>query len=95
MVDDASGWLPLVHDCTYPQSAEAQKELDLNKGMPIEEFQALGTTKTDKIKDQKAATWFDPVFAAMDVAIFNETPVLIHCQAGISRSATVSGLFDQ
>ncbi len=89
VVDDPSGWLPLVHDCTYPNSEEAQKELDMNSGMSMEEFQNLGKVKTDKIQDHAVTTWFAPVFTAIDAAILNEPPVLVHCQAGISRSATV------
>jgi len=89
VVDDASGWLPLVHDCTYPKSQEAQKELDMNAGMPMEEFKALGAMKTKKMQGTAVTAWFEPVFAAIDTAIFNETPVLVHCQAGVSRSATV------
>lgn len=51
---------------------------------------------TDILKEKKEALekiavdeWFEPVFKIIDRAVFGDEKVLVHCQAGQSRSATV------
>ncbi len=84
--DMAEGWLPLVHDCTFPNSAKASQE---STGMTDDALITFQQTKIPVIKETDIKTWFEPVFQRLDEAVFYHKRTLIHCQAGVSRSASI------
>lgn len=86
-MDSPDGWLSLVHDCTLIETADAQVEL--HPAFEIKDLATLQERKAEAIQKEKVADWFKPVFAEMDNAVFSDRKVLVHCQAGASRSASV------
>lgn len=88
--DSPEGWLTLAHDSTFPNSESAQVEISATAGIEASRFEALGKQKAEAIQAVHAREWFKPVFEEIDRAIFNDKRrVLVHCQQGVSRSATI------
>ena len=88
VIDSPELWFSLVHDCTLIDSEEAKQEFP-PEGMSMEDHQALSRCKAEKIRSIPSREWFQPTFAKIDQAIFGNQKVLVHCRAGVSRSATV------
>lgn len=85
ILDGAYLWHSLVHDCTFLNSPLALEELP----QTTEEQLALNQKKQAAVLTTNPKMWFGPVFFAIDKAVFHDHKTLVHCIAGISRSATV------
>jgi len=83
--DDPVLWLSFVHDCTFPQSSLAQQEQPEDE----ETYNALHQEKTQAMNGVASEKWFAPIFDQLDQAVFHNKKTLVHCQRGISRSATL------
>lgn len=88
IADDPSAWKALVHDCTFPESLLSQLEIT-GKGMSNQELDDSYECKTTVMNAAPPSLWFSPIFAAMDEAVRGNKRVLVHCQAGVSRSASL------
>lgn len=82
LLDDPAVWFPFIHDCTYPETV---KELPST----LEEYESANQAKELKIKSIPVKDWFIPIFNQLDQAVFQNHKTLVHCRAGISRSATL------
>jgi hypothetical protein len=87
IVDCNEFWPALVHDCTLLDSEEARVVLTEKNARA--ELNQLNRKKRDAINQLHVSEWFVPIFRELDRAIFGDKKVLVHCRAGISRSATV------
>jgi len=85
ILDGVHLWYSLVHDCTFLNSPLALKELPETR----DEQRALNQAKQEAVLKLDPRMWFGPVFFAIDKAVFRNHKALVHCIAGISRSATV------
>ncbi len=76
---DHSGWALLVHACssTLPVGIPVQ-EVRFNEDVIAEAQRTLLTTPVTE--------WFEPAFQILDEAVFGNSRVFVHCQAGRSRS---------
>lgn len=81
-------WPTLVHDCTYPDSTLAQYTLPAGHTY-TKEHKLINRTKQDLLNYIPVQTWFSPIFNELDKAVFEKKMVLVHCRAGISRSASI------
>lgn len=83
--DDPALWISFVHDCTFPQSILAQQEQPEDE----ETYNALHQEKGQAMKGVPSEKWFAPIFDQLDQAVFRNKKTLVHCQRGVSRSATL------
>lgn len=82
-------WHNFIHDCTLNDSSQAKVNFVSIQQMTdtdLEKFQNDKKQAVSKIDPQK---WFEPIFQEIDKAVFGEKKVLVHCQAGQSRSPTL------
>ncbi len=86
--DDPEYWLAFVHECTFPKDELAGRTIqasqldDNSKNRIIEQ-------KNQIITDTPITDWFEPMFQVIDQAVLEGKKVLVHCQMGQSRSATL------
>jgi len=85
--DDPKCWEPLVFDCTFSDHTLAQ--IEGTEDLDIEDIPAIYHAKEELLQKTKVSDWFQDVFKDLDKGAFGEDITLIHCQAGISRSASV------
>lgn len=88
IADDPSAWKALAHDATFPNSTLSQLEITA-KGISEEELKASYAQKTTIMDSTPVTLWFEAIFAEMDKAAQGNKRVLVHCQAGVSRSASL------
>lgn len=86
-VDHPTGWYHIVHDCTFPDSEDAK--FDLDDDTKDVDHESLTKRKKEAVLKTLKSEWFQPVFREIDRAVLYNKRVLVHCQAGISRSPTV------
>lgn len=90
VTDDVHAWDSLVHDCTFDTSLASS---DI-RGLRREQFSRIEERKARVLSEcMKMEGYierlFEPVFEELDKAVFEGKKTLVHCHAGISRSATV------
>jgi len=78
-------WGGLVHDCTE-SSPLADQEI---MGMTDEALLTLTQNKRRVMSEKPAREWFEKSFQVLDRAVFGNEKTLVHCQAGVSRSASL------
>ncbi|MBU6383446.1 MAG: dual specificity protein phosphatase family protein [Verrucomicrobia bacterium] len=83
--DDSEQWMALVHDCTLPETPLAQTALPED----ADSYKELNEQKRRVLEAIPVTQWFAPTFAQIDKAVFGKTKTLVHCRAGMSRSATL------
>ncbi len=88
VMDDPTGWKPLVYDCTFLGTELAERDFPRG-GATQEQLNAIYAEKTRVVDTIEVRNWFEPIFRKMDTAVFGTDKVLAHCQAGRSRSASV------
>ena len=98
-IDSRYGWPGIVHDSTFPSSELAMRDIefkyyDVEKKMKIEgqetkKLDKLMNDKKNALKAIRTSQWFEQAFNEIDKAVFHNKRVLVHCQKGYSRSATI------
>lgn len=88
-------WEDLVFNCTFPGHELSQLSLlfeqnayfavDVNGNIT----QDMNGQKSEIVRSTPASEWFEPIFRLIDKAMAGEEKILVHCQAGESRSATL------
>lgn len=78
-------WKALIHDCTYGVGNVSNQKEKLSD----QQKEKLCKEKKTTIEKRPVKDWFERVFVQIDEAICNGERVLVHCQAGRSRSASV------
>lgn len=84
--DHKQAGFDLAYNATFLNSALILETL---VGHTEEEIKNLSEQKRITLKERHIQEWFEPVFAEMDKAVLGRGNTLVHCQAGVSRSATL------
>jgi hypothetical protein len=87
-LDDPSYWEALAYDCTYLDTELGRKTLP-KEGLQQTEFEQILQAKSTTMLNTPVEQWFEPIFKEIDEGVINGKRVLVHCQAGQSRSATI------
>lgn len=87
-LDDPSYWEALVYDCTFADSELGKKTLP-KEGLQQDEYEAVIRLKSESINTTPIQDWFEPIFKEIDQGVMGANKVLVHCQAGVSRSASI------
>lgn len=82
--DGPEAWPLFIHDCTI-----AEEAIPLDDKMEVIQIEALVQQKNETIQRINSSEWFVRAFKEIDRAVFHDRKVLVHCQAGVSRSATL------
>ena len=85
LIDDPRYWLELVHDCTFPDSELSSHEYPIAN----DRHYYIALEKSELIDRLPVNEWFKHAFAILDKAVRGEKRILVHCQLGKSRSATL------
>ena len=88
ITDGQESWLPLVHNCTFPTTDLAQQDIPTNGEEPGV-FDERANKRKANIEKVAVKALFEPIFTEIDLAILKKKRVLVHCQAGVSRSSSV------
>ena len=86
LTDDANSWATLAHDASCPSSPKALIEIE---GLEEKTMNRLEKKKEQKIQKLPASALFEKTFKKIDKAVFGGEKMLVHCQAGRSRSAAL------
>lgn len=92
--DKETGWIPMVHDCTFEES---ESQLSLYDRFSVNDGKGAESNLADKAnRDAKEAripkdvnVWFNHIYTKLDEAVFEGKNTLLHCRVGQSRSATI------
>lgn len=83
--------LPMAYNATFPKSdlIERKEYSTIVNELGEPAIEDMIREKCTYLDEKKASDWFEPVFQELDRAVLGHKKVLVHCQAGISRSATL------
>jgi hypothetical protein len=86
--DEPRYWEALAYDCTHVDTELAKKDMP-KEGLQEAELEQIRQEKSDVMSNTPVQEWFEPIFQEIDEGVFNGKRVLVHCQAGRSRSASI------
>jgi Dual specificity phosphatase, catalytic domain len=81
--DKAENWASLVYDCTHLNSNQDAL------GIYADNYDRLLNDVHKPVLKRPVTEWFHGIFTVLDRAMQSGEKVLVHCQAGISRSPTL------